>query len=344
MGAYRPQAIRRHYIPKPGSAGEASAGDTDGARPGGSDGVAAWCWNRSSSGTSRRTATASAPDGAARMRCGGSTSCSKDGSGIRRRCRSEELLRHDPARPPAGRGRPEGGGREDAEAAGAVPAAGHPGRAGRVDAGARHAARRGDLSPLLSNIYLDPLDHLMASAGLRDGALCRRLRGAVPQSKRKRPEPWRRLRQWTAASRPDAASRQDAHRRRTDAGLRLPGLSVRATADAGRATRAWGSSRTRSAPRRDGPQGTACGRSSTDLNPMLRGWFEYFKHSYRTTFSDLDGWIRVRLRSMLRTPTRRHGASAGATTIIAGPTPSLPSTGCSACNEPMRWPVSPLAR
>ena len=31
------------------------------------------------------------------------------------------------------------------------------------------------LSPLLSNIYLDPLDHLMARSGLRDGALCRRL-------------------------------------------------------------------------------------------------------------------------------------------------------------------------
>ena len=31
------------------------------------------------------------------------------------------------------------------------------------------------ISPLLSNIYLDPLDQLMAEAGVRDGAVCRRL-------------------------------------------------------------------------------------------------------------------------------------------------------------------------
>ena len=37
-----------------------------------------------------------------------------------------------------------------------------------------------------------------------------------------------------------------------------------------------------------------------DLNRRLRGWFEYFKHSYRTTFPLLDGWIRMRLRSILR--------------------------------------------
>ena len=37
------------------------------------------------------------------------------------------------------------------------------------------------ISPLLSNIYLNPLDHLMAGAGLRDGALRGRLRDPVPK-------------------------------------------------------------------------------------------------------------------------------------------------------------------
>jgi RNA-directed DNA polymerase len=36
------------------------------------------------------------------------------------------------------------------------------------------------------------------------------------------------------------------------------------------------------------------------LNPTLRGWFEYFKHSHRWVFGMLDGWIRRRLRSLLR--------------------------------------------
>lgn len=36
------------------------------------------------------------------------------------------------------------------------------------------------------------------------------------------------------------------------------------------------------------------------LNRTLKGWFEYFKHSQKWTFPKLDGWIRRRLRSILR--------------------------------------------
>jgi hypothetical protein len=37
-----------------------------------------------------------------------------------------------------------------------------------------------------------------------------------------------------------------------------------------------------------------------DLNPTIKGWFEYFKHSHYYTFSSLDGFIRRRLRAILR--------------------------------------------
>jgi RNA-directed DNA polymerase len=37
-----------------------------------------------------------------------------------------------------------------------------------------------------------------------------------------------------------------------------------------------------------------------NVNRTLRGWYEYFKHSWKTTFPELDGWIRMRLRSILR--------------------------------------------
>jgi len=46
-----------------------------------------------------------------------------------------------------------------------------------------------------------------------------------------------------------------------------------------------------------------------DVNRTLRGWFEYFKHSYRTTFPSLDGWVRMRLRSILR--KRKGGRGRG---------------------------------
>ena len=49
-------------------------------------------------------------------------------------------------------------------------------------------------------------------------------------------------------------------------------------------------------------------RVIADLNPTLRGWFEYFKHSHRWTFGTLDGWTAGRLD----TPTAaKHPAQAG---------------------------------
>jgi RNA-directed DNA polymerase len=43
-----------------------------------------------------------------------------------------------------------------------------------------------------------------------------------------------------------------------------------------------------------------------ELNPMLRGWFEYFKHvSSDWIFQSLDGMVRRRLRAMLSTRAKR---------------------------------------
>jgi len=44
-----------------------------------------------------------------------------------------------------------------------------------------------------------------------------------------------------------------------------------------------------------------------DLTPMIRGWFGYFKHAYPSTFPKLDGFIRRRLRSVLRKQEKRPG-------------------------------------
>ena len=46
-----------------------------------------------------------------------------------------------------------------------------------------------------------------------------------------------------------------------------------------------------------------------ELNKSLRGWYEYFKHSHKTTFPRIDSWIRMRLRSILR--KRRGGKGRG---------------------------------
>jgi len=44
-----------------------------------------------------------------------------------------------------------------------------------------------------------------------------------------------------------------------------------------------------------------------ELNPLLRGWFGYFKHARFTTFRDIDGFVRRRLRALLRKRAKRPG-------------------------------------
>jgi RNA-directed DNA polymerase len=43
------------------------------------------------------------------------------------------------------------------------------------------------------------------------------------------------------------------------------------------------------------------------LNPTLRGWYGYFQHAHRFTFERIDGFVRRRLRAMLRKQKHRPG-------------------------------------
>jgi RNA-directed DNA polymerase len=48
-------------------------------------------------------------------------------------------------------------------------------------------------------------------------------------------------------------------------------------------------------------------QSIAELHPLLRGWFGYFKHARFTTFRDSDGFVRRRLRALLRKRDKRPG-------------------------------------
>jgi RNA-directed DNA polymerase len=54
-------------------------------------------------------------------------------------------------------------------------------------------------------------------------------------------------------------------------------------------------------------RGDSLRRIIADLNPTLRGWFGYFKHAHEYTFQPLDGFIRRRLRALLRKQDKRPG-------------------------------------
>jgi RNA-directed DNA polymerase len=47
------------------------------------------------------------------------------------------------------------------------------------------------------------------------------------------------------------------------------------------------------------------------INPILRGWYNYFCFSKLNALQSVDGWIRGRLRSILRKRTKRKGRAKG---------------------------------
>jgi RNA-directed DNA polymerase len=52
--------------------------------------------------------------------------------------------------------------------------------------------------------------------------------------------------------------------------------------------------------------GNSLSRIVAELNPLLRGWFGYFKHAHASTFGPIDAFVRRRLRSIL---CKRQGLS-----------------------------------
>jgi RNA-directed DNA polymerase len=47
------------------------------------------------------------------------------------------------------------------------------------------------------------------------------------------------------------------------------------------------------------------------INPILRGWYNYFRHGNIYTLKALDSWVRGRLRSILRKRIKRKGKANG---------------------------------
>lgn len=164
------------------------------------------------------------------------------------------------------------------------------------------------ISPLLSNIYLDRLDHEMAEAGhemvrYADDIviLCR--------SEAEAAGVLAKVREWTVAAgltlHPEKTRIVNAEETggfdflgyHFERGKKWPRQkSLRKFKDT-----------IKSKTRRT--QGQSLQVIIANVNRSAKGWFEYFKHSHKTTYPGLDSWIRMRLRSILR--KRRGGRGRG---------------------------------
>src|SRR5258707_356853 len=156
------------------------------------------------------------------------------------------------------------------------------------------------LSPLLANIYLHPLDQTMEENG------CRMVRYAddfviLCRTEDEALAALRHVQAWVAANgltlHPDKTRVGDSRQPgqgfeflgyRFEAGRRLVRKkSLKALKD---------KVRSRTIPSR----GDSLQRIIADLNPVLRGWVGYFQHATPALVCVLDGFVRRRLRAILR--------------------------------------------
>ena len=54
-------------------------------------------------------------------------------------------------------------------------------------------------------------------------------------------------------------------------------------------------------------RGDSLAKIIEDINPMVRGWFNYFKHAHSVAQLGIDGFVRRRLRAILRKQEKRPG-------------------------------------
>jgi RNA-directed DNA polymerase len=166
------------------------------------------------------------------------------------------------------------------------------------------------LSPLLSNVYLDPLDHLMAGHGFEMVRyaddfviLCRTAEEAERALDL--------VRQWVAAEglvlHPTKTRIVDSRTEHFD----FLGYSFRGQAHWPRKKSIQKlKDRLRQKTPRTSGKSLQC--TVHDVNRTLSGWFTYFQHSsYPTVFRDIDRWLRMRLRSILRKRSNRRGRGRG---------------------------------
>lgn len=176
----------------------------------------------------------------------------------------------------------------------------------------RGTPQGGVISPLLANLYLNPLDQQMATAGW---AMVRYADDFVIlcRSEAEAQNALAAVRQWVS-----------------EAGLTLHPEKTRvvdASAPGGFDFLGYHFERGMKWPRKKSLMklkdrvraktsrldGRSLDEIVTDVNRSLRGWYEYFQHSKSNVFASVDGYVRRRLRSVLQWRLDGRGKGIGAT-------------------------------
>ena len=163
------------------------------------------------------------------------------------------------------------------------------------------------ISPLLANIYLHPLDRQMKQQGYRmvryaDDfvVLCRTAQQAQAALEE--------VKSWVEQNglRLNADKTHVGDCRQAGQGFEFLGYRFEAGQRWVR-PKSFKALRERIRVKTQRTRGDSLAKIIEDLNPMLRGWFNYFKQAHPMVHEMMDGFIRRRLRALLRKQEKRPG-------------------------------------
>ncbi len=174
----------------------------------------------------------------------------------------------------------------------------------------------GVISPLLANIYLNPLDWLMERAGLgmvryADDmiVLCREPEKAL--------QALETIQRWMKEAGLELNGDKTRIIDMTGSGSHFDFLGYRFwRGRSGRVRRfvrpkSRKKLRERIKPLTRRANGQSLEAIIGEVNPILRGWYGYFKHVSAAALRETDGWVRGRLRSILRKRRKGQGRARG---------------------------------
>ncbi len=166
------------------------------------------------------------------------------------------------------------------------------------------------ISPLLANIYLDSLDHTMADRGIEmvryadDFVLLCRNRAEAQEA-------LRMVEAWTREAGLTLHPEKTQIVHAITEGFDFLGYHFEKGTRWPR-KKSWKKVKDTIRAKTKRNNGHSLEAIIQDVNRTSIGWFAYFKHSnHRYTLKPLDGWIRMRLRSILRKRKRRRGRGRG---------------------------------
>jgi RNA-directed DNA polymerase len=163
------------------------------------------------------------------------------------------------------------------------------------------------ISPLLANIYLHPLDEFMASHGYK---MVRYADDFVVlcQSREEAEAALALIRVWVVENglslHPDKTHIGDS--RDEGGGFSFLGYRFEGKRRYVR-KKSLDKLKDKIRAKTKRTRGDSLEQVIASLNPVLRGWFNYFKHAHHPVFKRLDGLVRRRLRAFLRKQEKRPG-------------------------------------